>query len=201
MLETAASPKQVQRMYYTNFDTNITAKYGVVLENWPLSKFCCPGDINSRNELRVLFHAWETDSTRFRRLSDAEFEDWETSRFNAAMGQMSDNTSLDPLTNDTALPPNSQSSNLAMETNSSSTPTPTPVDQPPPPAPGDRKRPAAELTGVFSISGEGVVIQKKARKERSDKGKRCGPRKGVSATTPAAPSTSPSVSAESVDSA
>ncbi|KAG1882120.1 hypothetical protein F4604DRAFT_1991831 [Suillus subluteus] len=86
------------------------------------------------------------------KLSDAEFEDWETSRFNAAMAQMSGNTSVDPLTNDTAplpnsqssntapLPnsqssntaplPNSQSSDLAIETNSSPTPTPTTVNQP-----------------------------------------------------------------------
>ncbi|KAG2151619.1 uncharacterized protein EDB93DRAFT_1040169, partial [Suillus bovinus] len=75
-LQAAAAPAHAQRMYYTNFDTNITAKYRVVLEKWPLSKFCCPGDISSRNELHVLYHAWHTNTTCFRRLSDGEFEDW-----------------------------------------------------------------------------------------------------------------------------
>ncbi|KAG2347640.1 hypothetical protein BDR05DRAFT_876288, partial [Suillus weaverae] len=192
--ETAASPKQVQHMYYTNFDTNITAKYGVVLKNWPLSKFCCPGDINSHNELCVLFHAWETKSTRFCRLSDAEFKDWETSRFNAAMAQMSDNTNVDPPMNDAVPLPDSQSSDLAIEVNSSSMLMPTAVDQAPPPAPQCRKWLAAELTGVFSASGEGVVVQKKAHKERSDKGKKCSPRKGTRAATPTVGSTSSTLS-------
>lgn len=186
MLGTVASPKQVQCMYYTNFDTNITVKYGVVLENWPLSKFCCLGDINSRNELHVLFHAWETNSTRFCRLSDAEFGDWETSRFNAAVAQMSSNTDVYLSTSDTVLLPDLQSSNL-VECNSLSISTATTsTDQPPPPAPQHRKRLAAELTGIFSISGEGVTVEKKAHKECSNKGKKHGPRKGTRVATPAA---------------
>ncbi|KAG1745411.1 uncharacterized protein EDB91DRAFT_1246280 [Suillus paluster] len=134
----------------------------------------------------------------------AEFGDWETSRLDAAMAQMSDNTNIDPSTNNVALLPGSQSSDLATEANGSSTLTPIPVDQPPPPAPQHRKRLAAELTGVFSASAEGVVVQKKAHKECSDKGKKRSPRKGTRAATPAAASASPpdsAVSAESVDSA
>ncbi|KAG2361430.1 hypothetical protein BDR07DRAFT_1242232, partial [Suillus spraguei] len=102
IIEAAAAPAQAQCMYYTNFDTNITAKYCMVLEKWPLLKFCCPGDISSRNELCVLYHAWNTNTTCFRRLSDVEFEDWENGRFEDKMADMSrdvdeDNNSPPPV--------------------------------------------------------------------------------------------------------
>ncbi|KAG2361660.1 hypothetical protein BDR07DRAFT_1485618 [Suillus spraguei] len=38
-----ATQVPVSRMYYVNFDENITAQHGVVLENWPLKKFASPG--------------------------------------------------------------------------------------------------------------------------------------------------------------
>jgi hypothetical protein len=75
-------------MFYQNFDTNITAKYGVVIENWPLEKFSSPSDIGSRNEIRVLLQAWESGTTRFRKLSDEELTQWEDAQFQEAMGQM-----------------------------------------------------------------------------------------------------------------
>ncbi|KAG1897856.1 uncharacterized protein F5891DRAFT_956561 [Suillus fuscotomentosus] len=57
--ETAVSVK-ISRMYYVNFNDNIISKHHIVLKNWPLSKFCCPGDISSLNELKVLFYAFDT---------------------------------------------------------------------------------------------------------------------------------------------
>ena len=75
-------------MFYQNFDRNITAKYGVIIENWPLETFSSPSDINSRNEIRVLLQAWESGTTRFRKLSDEEFAQWEDAQFQEAMGQM-----------------------------------------------------------------------------------------------------------------
>ncbi|KAG2344253.1 hypothetical protein BDR05DRAFT_882795, partial [Suillus weaverae] len=53
----AAAPFKVSRMYYQNFDRNIMQKYHLVLDNWPLSKFIAPGNINSLTELWTLYNA------------------------------------------------------------------------------------------------------------------------------------------------
>ncbi|KAG1852589.1 hypothetical protein C8R48DRAFT_584135, partial [Suillus tomentosus] len=74
--EEAAAPFKVSRMYYQNFNRNIMQKYHLVLDNWPLSKFVAPGNINSLTELRVLYNAWDSNASRFRKLSDEEYEAW-----------------------------------------------------------------------------------------------------------------------------
>ena len=63
-------------MYYTNFEHAITEKYHVILEGWPLEKFCSPSDIQSRTEISVLMKSIESGATRFRKLSNTEFEQW-----------------------------------------------------------------------------------------------------------------------------
>ncbi|KAG1780888.1 hypothetical protein EV702DRAFT_1193716 [Suillus placidus] len=107
-------------MYYVNFDDNITSKYCVVCKNWPLSKFCCPVDISSLNELHVLFHAFMTNATKFQRLSDMEFKQWMEQRFQQALAQSnrnpSDTSGDDANSNDT----NSNSAN-SNDTNSNGT--------------------------------------------------------------------------------
>lgn len=67
-------------MSYTHFDTRITERCGVVCENWPLPKFCPPGDFSSRAALQILYEAWRTDSARFKKLSQEEFQLWKHSR-------------------------------------------------------------------------------------------------------------------------
>lgn len=64
-------------MYYKNFDTKITARYGVIIEGWPLEHFVPPSLVKSRTELEVLLRAWETDATRFRKLTNKELERWQ----------------------------------------------------------------------------------------------------------------------------
>ena len=59
----------IPRMYYTNFDRAITEKYQVVLEGWPLEKFCSPSEIASWNEVSVLMTSFESGANRFRKLS------------------------------------------------------------------------------------------------------------------------------------
>ena len=71
---------KIARMNYSNFEDAITEKHGIVLENWPLPKFCSPSDIKSRNEVKVLLRAWESGTTRFRLMSDAEWEKWSERR-------------------------------------------------------------------------------------------------------------------------
>ncbi|KAH9847641.1 hypothetical protein C2E23DRAFT_711718, partial [Lenzites betulinus] len=64
------------RLYYVNFEKRITERFGVVIENWPLKRFCSPGDICSRPELDVLISSWTSGSARFRSMSDSEWEAW-----------------------------------------------------------------------------------------------------------------------------
>ena len=75
-------------MYYKNFDHNITEKYGVVCRSWPLQKFCSPADLNSRNEVEILYNAWKTGTTSFQRLTEEEWESWRNARFQGALAEM-----------------------------------------------------------------------------------------------------------------
>ena len=63
-------------MAYVNYGEHITAKYGVIIENWALKKFVAPGSINSIPMLTVLKQALETGVTRFRALSDDDWKKW-----------------------------------------------------------------------------------------------------------------------------
>ena len=75
---------KISRMIYTNFDDAITDKHGVVVEGWPPGiKFCSPSDIKTRNEVKVLFHAWESGTAKFRLMSTAEWKAWSDNRFDA----------------------------------------------------------------------------------------------------------------------
>ena len=53
------------KMFYQNFDDQVTRVHGVIVEGWPLSKFCSPGDVGSLTELQVLFNSWKSGSTCF----------------------------------------------------------------------------------------------------------------------------------------
>lgn len=63
-------------MNYVNFDDAITAKYGIVIEKWPLKEFRTPSKIGSKVEVEVLYYSWENGKMQFRRLSNAEFAQW-----------------------------------------------------------------------------------------------------------------------------
>lgn len=67
-------------MFYVNFDDHITAKTGVIMEGWPLPKFCNPSEINSTTELRVLCNAWKNGTARFQKMNQEEWERWDTNR-------------------------------------------------------------------------------------------------------------------------
>ncbi|OSC97670.1 hypothetical protein PYCCODRAFT_1376781, partial [Trametes coccinea BRFM310] len=55
-----------------NFDKYITERYGIVLKNWPLSKFHAPGDICSCPELDILIASWTSSATRFSSMDNQE---------------------------------------------------------------------------------------------------------------------------------
>jgi hypothetical protein len=216
----------VPRMYYTNFDRAITEKYHVILEGWPLEKFCSPSEIASRNEVSVLMASFESGATHFRKLSPTEFEKWSEERHNAAVesmtGPVATVTSSSPLPPDPA-PTQDVTSSSPLPPDSAPTQEP-PVPVPSAPLPGSqdsisnegtahtgaltevdldpdvenvppssnpakRKRSHAEpstsrrpLTntfinsGVTSTNGTTIMVNGKARKPRTDKGKKRGPR-------------------------
>lgn len=58
----------------------MTERYGIVCENWPLPNFCAPGGITSLTELEVLFRAWSTGVTTFRKLSPEEHHQFKEAR-------------------------------------------------------------------------------------------------------------------------
>jgi hypothetical protein len=92
----------VPHMYYTNFDRAITEKYHVVLEGWPLEKFCSPSEIASRNEISILMASFESGATRFHKLSPTEFEKWSEDH---SIGSTEDTGPLSSLSS--PLPPSS----------------------------------------------------------------------------------------------
>ncbi|TFK79898.1 hypothetical protein K466DRAFT_446878, partial [Polyporus arcularius HHB13444] len=65
-----------QKMFYVNFESHMTAKYGVVIRNWPIRKFTAPGNINSLPTLSILYNVWRSGATHFRRLDDGEWQQW-----------------------------------------------------------------------------------------------------------------------------
>ncbi|KIK33061.1 hypothetical protein CY34DRAFT_100326 [Suillus luteus UH-Slu-Lm8-n1] len=85
-----AAQVSVPKMFYNNFDTQITAKHGVVVDNWPLKNFVSPSDIGSTTELRVLHNALKTGVTTFRKMTHDEWEQWDKERFQSALLQHDD---------------------------------------------------------------------------------------------------------------
>jgi hypothetical protein len=203
-------------MSYANFEDSITEKYGVVLENWPLKMFCSPSDVKSRNEVKVLYQAWESGATRFRRMSNDEWKDWLETRFQRNLEKM--NGTADP-GNDNAMdvgnaadPGNDNAMDVgnAADPGNNNATTGNNVNTVAEDAghPGDDAEPSTQMviqasqrvplesvgqghgkksrpgplvefinTGtVTSLDGQTLVIGKKPRKERSDKGTKRAPR-------------------------
>lgn len=165
-----AARMQVPRMYYTNFDNAITEKYHVVLEGWPLEKFCNPSDIRSRTEISVLMTSFESGATRFRKLSTTEFEQWCEKRClaNLANGPGPSNASSPSTPPSVVVPPPV-----------SLTQDPVSLSQDPVSNEG-AGAPTTSVdfinTGVTTANGTVVMVKAKARKPRADKGKKRGPR-------------------------
>ncbi|KAG0697179.1 hypothetical protein DFH29DRAFT_1003968 [Suillus ampliporus] len=137
------------------------------------------------------------------RLTDTEFKLWEEDQFQAALALQNEATvegtqneatvegtqpsesspkhplESSPVTTDTAHPNNTDPQTQPQP---DANPCPSGSSQPR----GCRcKAPSAEvLNTVFSSNSDGVPVQKKARKERSDKGKARGPRKKVPTDAP-----------------
>ncbi|KAI0791506.1 hypothetical protein BC629DRAFT_1509993 [Irpex lacteus] len=66
------------RMAYKSFDTRITKKYGVIVENWPQLPFASAN--NTPEDTITLYLLWKSGATRFKRLSPEEKEIWDATR-------------------------------------------------------------------------------------------------------------------------
>ena len=72
----------IKKMNYVNFETAITAKFGIVLENWPVPKFQSPTNM-LHTEAEICFRSWESGATRFRMLTNDEWAVWLNGRYAA----------------------------------------------------------------------------------------------------------------------
>ena len=179
-------------MYYINFDEHITNTYGVVLDAWPLQKFAAPGSFNSLPVLTILYNAWQNGATRFRSLSDNEWDAWKKAHADGntttpVITLAADAVAIEDAHTDTAPTqadaPETTSTTLSTGADSleavdaalATAPTPiasaSSLDAPPTRLAG-QKRPFAEFfNAVAAPDGSGLQIPKKTRKVRSDKGK------------------------------
>ena len=177
-------------MFYENFEDHITAKYGLVIEGWPLDKIISPGAINSRPELTVLLNAWKTGVARFRRLAPEEVGPYilnvkkqreqngglaaGVSTRTGPQAPSSGEGSSQPNDGQGEINQNEQSAPLSAvdaivstEENPLSGAVPVPV----PPTT------AASGSNFVMDTVSGIVAVPKKRKQRSDKGKSRGPNK------------------------
>ncbi|KAJ7576214.1 hypothetical protein C8J56DRAFT_800464 [Mycena floridula] len=72
----AAIIPSIKKMVYVNFEDTITFRHGVVIKNWPISRFCNPSNC-TRNELQLLWSSWSSGTTYFYQLSPEERAEWE----------------------------------------------------------------------------------------------------------------------------
>jgi hypothetical protein len=179
----------VPRMYYQNFDENVTAKYGVIIKGWPLAKFCSPSDVGSRNKLKILLQAWQSSMTHFELLSNDELEEWEKKRIQGKLHVVDEpedgNDMASGPTQSMAPVPAAANSESASTAHSEEARTTTAVPAKSKPSQRGRKRkandPFSEVANtVTSTDGTQLSVTKKARKKRSDAGV---PRKGKGAAT------------------
>ncbi|KAI0753043.1 hypothetical protein C8Q80DRAFT_1051582, partial [Daedaleopsis nitida] len=74
-LQAACKRGEIKKMNYTQFDTAITAKHGIIKENWPIPQFISPSNM-MHMEVEITLRAFESGAARFRSLSDEEWREW-----------------------------------------------------------------------------------------------------------------------------
>ncbi|KAG6875042.1 hypothetical protein C0992_005414 [Termitomyces sp. T32_za158] len=201
-LEALVGPKT--RMVYVNFESKFTWNLGICLDGWPLPKFCSPSDLKTRAEVTLLLSAWKSGTTHFRQMGQEEWKQWRekrqrTSATTAATASRSD---LPPAESMPSRPSSPENPQEELHATSPSTDHPEPVLSPNPSSQGpiptstgviasSGKQNSVEFihsSGVTLAMGDTLIITKRQRKERSDKGVKRGPRaKKTASTSPATP--------------
>ncbi|PPR04389.1 hypothetical protein CVT24_013218 [Panaeolus cyanescens] len=192
----------VPKMTYVNFASRMTLTHRIIVEGWPLSKFCNPSEIGSRADLELLYQSLQNNTTRFKRLDDGEYEEFcltyqQTLPSDGAdSGDMmqADTTSPDATRDNEAAP--NESSVPATQTDdflpTSAPPSAnpasalTPSTQPNHPAPdmagppSKRRKTTDGFVSCLIGGADGMMVESvtKARKPRKDKGVPRGSRGG-----------------------
>ncbi|KAF5360171.1 hypothetical protein D9758_011357 [Tetrapyrgos nigripes] len=91
-LKEAGGKTKISRMFYSNFDEHITARYGIIIKGWPLNRFCSPSDLNTRSEVDILRNAWENNTCTFYKMTETEWKEWEKKRFEEKVAESSAQT-------------------------------------------------------------------------------------------------------------
>ena len=165
----AAAPAIV-KINYLNFDDMITNKFGIIVRNWPLKDFKCPGKINSLPDLQVLYHAWHNDVTTFYKMTPVELDEWRKQRYlpvQPVLPAFAPASAPIPAVPVPASPMTSTPGEAEAPVTQPSLPFANSESSAPPPA-------AGTFSGVFAVNGQRLVA-KKPRQPRSDKGKKRGP--------------------------
>ncbi|KAL4062072.1 hypothetical protein V8B97DRAFT_2026940 [Scleroderma yunnanense] len=82
-----AAQTPMLKMFYANFDDQITVKHGIVVINWPLKNFQSPSNVGSMTKLKVLYNAWKTGMATFCKLTCLEWEEWDNACFKACIAE------------------------------------------------------------------------------------------------------------------
>lgn len=159
-------------MFYVNFEGHITRPYGIILKNWPLKEFKNPSSIHARADLSILWNAFETGTTHFYKMKDAEYREWEAkeAESRALRGRRAEEQMPSELI-DAAIPlPQHPPPTTTLPT------APTFPAAPIPPTPISANPPDPNTsnfvtsTVVTNVNGEAVFMGGRPRKKRSDAG-------------------------------
>ncbi|KAG6819118.1 hypothetical protein H0H93_015315 [Arthromyces matolae] len=165
------------RMMYTNFEDKFTVPYGVVVEKWPLSRFCPPSEL-SRAEVDVLLAAWTSGTTSFRKMGQEEWEKWRAQYQKKGAPVVSPEQPDEPScegstasTSEVPEPPADNNDNVPSTSTANHMPNETPTEG---------TQPSSEVLADTSntikfVNTAGPVVRK--RKQRADAGIKRGPRK------------------------
>lgn len=162
-------------MYYTAFAERITVRYGIILVNWLLPKFMNPSLLATRTEAEILWNAWQTDTAHFYRMTGEEYTDWYAKYQDtiASSGPQPESTG-------TGVENGAGRAEEGSRSEGGEAPGNEGVGNGEAPMGGASSSvaPAGPLNLVFHMnvvtngSGGPVAVKKRARKVRSDKGKR-----------------------------
>ena len=139
-------------MYYRKFDTSITNRYGIIIVNWPLPMFQLPRKFNSAISLRVLYDAWKTGTTYFKKLTPDEYQDLLAQRRNRQLQNSREATI-------SSVPAPSRSTSPASSTSTPDNVSAVSSEFPTESAPSESGSVAGTkrmFQGVFALNGEAV---------------------------------------------
>ncbi|TFY68912.1 hypothetical protein EVJ58_g718 [Rhodofomes roseus] len=76
----------IPRIFYINFEKNMTLPHHVELKGWPLKELCCPSDIKSRTEVELVVQGLQNGTTYWKYLEGEDWKAWQTTYFGRVTG-------------------------------------------------------------------------------------------------------------------